>query len=192
MAGTRERILDAARSLFLREGFAGTAVTAIEKDASLAGGTGSFYRHFRSKADVLRAVIDREIDQIDQSRSDLGLPRPGRDPRLALALEFQRRLANLRRIQPLMLLVQREHRHLGPTQDHLRELLVEHNLSVRSERLAEWMAAGLIPDRDPEALAATILCSLTGYHLSVAFFGAPPGGISEDVFVATLVDLVAS
>lgn len=185
--------MDAARDLFLREGFAGTTITRIERDASLAAGSGSFYRHFRSKADVLRAVIDREIERIDERREvALAIPEAGTDPRVALALEFQRRLANLRLMQPLMALVQREQHHLGPTQHHLRERLVEHNLAVRSEHLAAWMKAGLVPERDPGALAATILCALTGYHLSFAFFGEPPGEMAEEVFVATLVDLVAA
>ena len=95
-------------------------------------------------------------------------------------------------MQPLMILVEREYRHLGSSQEHLRELLVDRNLVVRSERLADWMAAGAIPHRDPEALAATVLCALTGYHLSLTFFGRPPGGITEDGFVGTLVDLVTS
>lgn len=193
MATTRERILEAAWELFRERGFDGTTVTQIEQAASLSAGSGSFYRHFRSKSDVFRAVIDREINTIDREReTEPDTVEPGTDPRVALALEFQRRMANLRRIQPLTMLVAREHRHLGDTQDHLRELLVERNLIVRSERLATWMAAGVIPRRDPDALAATILSALVGYHLSVTFFQRTPGGISDEAFVATLVDLVAN
>lgn len=193
MTPTRERIVDAAWRLFLERGFDGTTISQIEEESSLASGSGSFYRHFKSKSDVFRAVIDREITRIDTNRdTDVSPVEPRSDPRLALALEFQRRLANLRRLQPLMILVEREHRHLGPTQDHLRTLLVERNLTLRSERLATWMDAGLIPRRDPEALAATVLSALVGYHLSVAFFGRAPGGITDDAFVATLADLVTA
>ena len=39
-------------------------------------------------------------------------------------------------------------------------------------------------------LAAVELHALTGYHLSEAFFGRPPGGLTADAIVATLVDLV--
>ena len=46
---TRDRILDVAIELFLREGFKGTPITDIERRAGLAAGTGSFYRHFPSK-----------------------------------------------------------------------------------------------------------------------------------------------
>lgn len=188
---TRDRILDVAFDLFLRQGFAGTTVTQIEAAADLSPGSGSFYRHFRSKQDALRAVVDREVERIDAGRQ-LG-PEPddtGGDVRTALALELQQRLDNLRRIQPLMLLLAREQEHLGSAADNLGDLLVARNLKLRSERLAAWMDAGAIPTRDPEALAAVVLHALTGYHLSEAFFGRSPAGRSADDIVATLVELV--
>jgi AcrR family transcriptional regulator len=188
---TRERILDAAWELFLDRGFVGTTVTQIEAAASLAAGSGSFYRHFRSKADVLGAVVDREADRIDAAR-DLGpeLDDTGGDVRVALALELQRRLDNLRRLHPLMVLLQREREHLGGSRGHLGELLVARNLTVRSQRLEAWMSAGAIPVRDAEALATVVLCALTGHYLSTRFFGSPPGDVSEQGFITTLVDLV--
>lgn len=188
---TRERILDAAWRLFLKQGFVGTTVSQIEGAASLAPGTGSFYRHFRSKEDVLRAAVDREVDRLD-AVSTFG-PEPdetGGDVRVALAIEFQRRLDNLRRLHPLMVLLHREREHLGPSREHLGERVVGRNLDVRSHRLESWMSAGVIPVRDADALAATVLAALTGYHLSREFFGSPPGALSEEEFVSTLVGLV--
>lgn len=188
---TRERILDAAWRLFLKQGFAGTTISEIEGAASLAKGSGSFYRHFRSKEDVFRAVVDREVDRLDAART-FG-PEPdeaGRDVRVALAIEFQRRLDNLRRLQPLMVLLHREREHLGPSRERLAERVIGHNLDVRSKRLKSWMSRGVIPERDADALAATVMCALTGYHLSLEFFRSPPGSLNEEEFVSTLVDLV--
>ncbi|MGW0825305.1 TetR/AcrR family transcriptional regulator [Streptomyces sp. NPDC002845] len=189
---TRTRILDGAWDLFLREGFAGTTVTQIEASAGLSAGSGSFYRHFRSKEEVLQAVVDREVDRTNAERQTGPEPEEtGGDVRVALALEFERRLGNLRRLHPLMELVARERDHLGASVDHLGELLVARNVSIRSQRLASWMAAGAILTRDAEALAAVITFALTGYHLSVRFFGHPPAGLSEEALITTLVDLVA-
>ena len=188
---TRERILDAAWDLFLRHGFAGTTVTQIEAAARLSPGSGSFYRHFRSKQDALRALVDREVDRIDAAR-ELG-PEPaeaGGDIRAALALELGQRLENLRRIRPLMTLVGREREHLGASSEHLGRLLVANNLEVRSQRLAAWMEAGAIPTRDPAALAAVVMHALTGFHLSEAFFGQAPVNFTADDIVTTLVDLI--
>lgn len=188
---TRERILDVAWELFLRQGFTGTTVTQIEAAAGLSPGSGSFYRHYRSKEDVLQAVVDREVERIDAARV-LG-PEPeetGGDVRAALTLEFRQRLENLRRIQPLMLLIGREREHLGASSSRLGRRLVAHNLEMRSRRLEAWMEAGAIAKRDPDALAAVVLHALTGYHLSSEFFRRAPGGPSEQDIVATLVDLV--
>src|SRR5688500_13840175 len=134
---TKERILDAAWQLFVQHGFAGTTVTQIEAAASLAAGSGSFYRHFRSKEDVLQAVVDRAVERADADR-DVGpaLSDTGGDVRVALAMEFQRRLGNLRRLHPLIRLVQREREHLASSRDHLGDLLVDRNVTVRSERFA--------------------------------------------------------
>lgn len=188
---TRERILDAAWRLFLKQGFDGTTISQIEGAASLARGKGSFYRHFRSKEDVLRAAVDREAGRLD-AVSTFG-PDPdesGGDVRVALAIEFQRRLDNLRRLQPLMVLLHREREHLEQSRERLGERVIDRNLEVRSHRLESWMTRGVIPVRDPEALAATVMCALTGYHLSLEFFGSPPGSLNEEKFISTLVDLV--
>lgn len=188
---TRERILDGAWRLFLKQGFAGTTISEIEGAASLAKGTGSFYRHFRSKEDVLRAAVDREVDRLDAMRtSGPELDEVGGDVRVVLAIEFQRRLDSLRRLQPLMVLMHREREHLGPSRKRLGESVIGRNLEVRSQRLESWMSQGVIPARDAEALAATVMCALTGYHLSLEFFGSPPGSLKEEEFVSTLVDLV--
>jgi AcrR family transcriptional regulator len=61
--GTRERILDAAFDLFAELGFAGTRISQIEQRAGLAAGTGSFYRHFSSKNDLLPAAVQRAVSQ---------------------------------------------------------------------------------------------------------------------------------
>ena len=190
-APTRVRILDAAWKLFLRQGFRGTTVTQIEAAAKLSPGSGSFYRHFRSKKDVLRAVVDREVERIDAAR-DLG-PEPhetGGDVGAALAQDLRQRLDNFRRIQPLMMLIGREREHLGASRENLGQLLVARNLQLRSRRLENWMEAGVIPANDPDALAAIVLCALTGYHLSQSFFGRPLGGLTAEAFVTTLVDFV--
>lgn len=188
---TRERILDVAWDLFLRHGYAGTTVTQIESGADLSPGSGSFYRHFRSKEDVLQAVVDREVERIDAARV-LG-PEPddtAGDVRTALTLELEQRLDNLRRIQPLMTLVGREREHLGASSAHLGQLLVANNLEVRSQRLVAWMESGAIPRRDADALAAVVMHALTGYHLARAYFGRTPGDLGADDIIAMLVDLV--
>jgi AcrR family transcriptional regulator len=58
-AQTRGRILDAARALFERDGFARTTVKAIAAAAKVAPDT--VYATFGTKVSVLTALIDREL-----------------------------------------------------------------------------------------------------------------------------------
>src|SRR5262245_65363759 len=78
---TRERILDAALDLFIERGVDGTTVSDIERAVGLAAGTGSFYRHFRSKDDVLVASVRHGAAQLvrDAEIARSALP-PEQDP----------------------------------------------------------------------------------------------------------------
>jgi AcrR family transcriptional regulator len=51
----RQRLLDAAARVFARQGYAGTKVMDIVREAGLS--TGAVYGRFRSKNDLLRAAI---------------------------------------------------------------------------------------------------------------------------------------
>src|SRR5918998_2874739 len=54
---TRERILDAAQSLVLQRGFAGTSVDAVLAAASVT--KGGFFHHFPSKQALGLALVER-------------------------------------------------------------------------------------------------------------------------------------
>lgn len=81
-AMTRERLLDAAESVFREHGVARTSLTEV---AAMAGVTrGAVYWHFRDKADLLAAMCQRAI-----------LPLDGIDP-AAMAVAQDNPLAALR------------------------------------------------------------------------------------------------
>ena len=63
----REAILRAAQTLFAQKGYDETTVEEIAKTAGVA--VGSFYRHFRSKRQVLLVWIRCLLDEFDASRS---------------------------------------------------------------------------------------------------------------------------
>lgn len=56
-AATRDRLLDSAEELVLDHGFAGTTVEAVIARAEVT--KGAFFHHFRSKAELGKALIDR-------------------------------------------------------------------------------------------------------------------------------------
>lgn len=71
---TRERILDKAGALAKKEGFGTTGVDALMAAAGLTAG--GFYVHFKSKSELLSALIDRELGRsraLFQVESDAAL-----------------------------------------------------------------------------------------------------------------------
>ena len=54
---TRAALVDAATTVFVRDGFAPTTIVSITEEAGVSNGT--FYNYFRTKEEILRAVIER-------------------------------------------------------------------------------------------------------------------------------------
>lgn len=59
---TRKRLLDAARELILAGGETRLAASTVAKRASVGGAT--FYGHFRSRDDLLKALADELFDEL--------------------------------------------------------------------------------------------------------------------------------
>lgn len=175
-AATRSRLLDAALRSFATVGVEGTVITDLEEAAGLAPGSGGFYRYFRTKEEVLDAVVRREIERVRERESGSAEFEPPSDPREALRLEFATTLAGLRRIGPLIAILAREHGRIP---------------ELAAEITAELVEPGVRTDqgRDP-SVGAVVLSALVGYHLSTDYFGGPPGGVDSEQFVATLAEVI--
>ncbi|SFP70610.1 DNA-binding transcriptional regulator, AcrR family [Amycolatopsis arida] len=64
-AERREQILDAATRAFARSGFAGTGLDEVAAEAGVTHVI--LYRHFASKAELYRAVLDRACARLEES-----------------------------------------------------------------------------------------------------------------------------
>jgi AcrR family transcriptional regulator len=62
LAARRRQIVDAATRCFNRDGFHGTSIHDVIGEAGLS--VGAFYRYFRSKDDLIRAIAQEKIDEI--------------------------------------------------------------------------------------------------------------------------------
>lgn len=60
-------ILDIAQTFFLKYGFERTTISNIVKESKIAQGT--FYYYFKSKDELLNAIMKRNIDKITQKAS---------------------------------------------------------------------------------------------------------------------------
>ncbi len=61
---TRDRLVATAGELFWRQGYAGTGVSEIIRDADAT--SGSFYHFFSTKDDLLLAVLDAVAERLDR------------------------------------------------------------------------------------------------------------------------------
>ncbi|MDM5233116.1 TetR/AcrR family transcriptional regulator [Lysinibacillus pakistanensis] len=66
----RNEILDAAEELFNQKGFDGTSTNDILEKVGIARGT--LYYHFKSKEDIMDALIDRMTDTILEAAKEIG------------------------------------------------------------------------------------------------------------------------
>src|SRR5688572_9618675 len=101
---TRRRVLDAAYDLLLRDGYAGTTITAVAERAGVAVPT--VYKAFGSKAELIKRVYDRALagngaETVTDSgnRTDVLAER---DPQRALALYSALAARTATRLGPLL------------------------------------------------------------------------------------------
>lgn len=68
-AKTRERIIDAAQALVYRHGFSATSIDKVIADAEIT--KGAFFYHFKTKAELGRALIrryaERDLGHLDRT-----------------------------------------------------------------------------------------------------------------------------
>ena len=91
-AATREALLDAAEEVFLEKGVARTSLEQIARHAGMT--RGAVYWHFRNKADLFRAMLNRVRMPFQELVEEIGDPSLDDAPleaiRLACISGFQR------------------------------------------------------------------------------------------------------
>ncbi|QGZ59996.1 TetR/AcrR family transcriptional regulator [Paraburkholderia acidiphila] len=66
---TRKRIVDAASRLFRRDGYGGSGIDGLTKEAGVTNG--AFYGHFKSKSEAFRTVVLAGMEQLRLTVADL-------------------------------------------------------------------------------------------------------------------------
>jgi AcrR family transcriptional regulator len=96
-AATREKLIDAAATVFNEVGYHGTDSNRIARAAGYAPGT--FYKHFADKREIFLATYERWVaTEWESIRGELARPGRGTLTRITrLVLEHHRRWAGFRR-----------------------------------------------------------------------------------------------
>lgn len=180
---TRERIIDAARALFIERGVSGTPVTEIERAAGLSPGSGSFYRHFADRAAVLDAVLAHDIERAVAARE----ARTGDQDTLGEG--YARVLDELDSLGDLIELLAREGRREPERFEPVRRVLAEEGALAESAVLRGRLRPERVDELDVDAVAVVAMFSLIGHHMAERFFGMPIG-VTRERFVAALTSMV--
>lgn len=193
MASTRDLLLAEGMRLFGEQGYAATSVAQIEAAAGLSPGSGSLYKHFRSKEGLLSAGMDRllagggELADRLVPQDSAGLV----EQLTAMARAGLRRMDEDRDLSRLLF------RGLDAFPE-LMERFGEGEI-VRFHRATTAMLADLAGDRDGTegsvdwaAIAVVLQDATAHYWLLADLFGRHPTGVDEDRFATAAAALTAA
>jgi AcrR family transcriptional regulator len=186
---TRDRIVDAAMTLFAEEGFRGTSVARIERAAGLTPGAGGLYHHFGSKDEVLALGIQRHLDRLAalrEIRRVLGTPG---DLRAELSISARFFLAELDSQAELLRIVVSETRR----RPDMLAAAVNQLIASTFEGFADWLreaADGTLAEDRAATIGSLALGSLLSSRLLRDVIGVTSVAVDDDTLVPEWVDMV--
>lgn len=159
----RQGILDAARRLFDRLGYAATTMEAVAVEAGVA--KGSIYNYFGSKRDLFREVFTTSLAADDAAAAEVLVSSDGPARKLGRLFDLWfEELPRYRRIGGLVLEFWAEAAHQRETDLHhiLTDLYEKHRRPAR-EVIAAGIASGEFrSDLDPDDAASLIFAVSDG------------------------------
>jgi AcrR family transcriptional regulator len=172
---TRERILDAALDLFIERGVAGTTVSDIERAVGLAAGTGSFYRHYKSKEELVVAAFQRGVTRLVSELEPARVAETAAavDPHERAVRDYRAMLGEMRAFYPLWLLMQSEREQFPELQ----------NVFIDALGMREWDLRW-----DQDRVRTIAIAALTGFHQLAMLDNVYYGKIDFEEFIAALVE----
>ena len=154
---TKEKILDAALTLFAENGYDGTSVEQIANIVGIKAP--SLYKHYKGKEDILNALIDSAEERYEVmfgSEKNIGKVPQSREEFIKVTMErilFTMRDPIIRKTR--MLLVQEQFRN-----ERISEVTTRHQLDGIHRMFAKiikgMMDEGIVIDDDPELLAVEL------------------------------------
>ena len=184
--GTRDALIEAARTLFAERGYAGVGTEEIVRAAGVT--RGALYHHFKGKRDLFEAVYERVEAELAQriaagalaaSASPLEARRAGAETFLQACTEPE--------AQQIALLD-------GPSVlgwDRWREIAAEHGLGLIEATLQAAIEAGAIHDQPLRPLAHVLMGALDEAAMLIARAEDPEQmraevGLTLDTLLAAL------
>jgi AcrR family transcriptional regulator len=178
---TRERLLDAAITLFARQGYAQTSIADIQRACGLAPASGALYKHFSSKRELLEEATHRFVQRLAVGRQRIDAEwtdNAEQALRLAATLIWDGIDDNA----PLLRVIFREP-VFPELADELWSAITENGYQRFAAGLRAAVDAGAMHTADPEATAAVLVASVAYYAMVRLLIGHTPGGIDRDRYL---------
>jgi AcrR family transcriptional regulator len=177
---TRERILQAAGRLFLRQGYTATSVSRISKEARI--GKATVYHHFKDKHAIIQALLDRTISRIQNAISTAD---GDTDPRRRIEATAKASLGFLKESMDLFQVIRREvPESRGRLQSEFAAFIRSYTASL-TDAIREGIRQGIFRQVNPSDAARALLAMLTGLYAQ--FFAE---GNRETVSEKTLASIL--
>lgn len=181
---TRERLVEAARTVFTRDGFYESQIAAIPAEAGMS--TGTFYNYFTSKEEVFHAVMHMVIEELtqrspleDESHADLS-------PAESIHRANRSYLLGYRRNAQLMktcVFLAASNPDIGEIKAQFDRIFEERLMNA----IARWQEQGIVPTNINTRYMANALAYMVDRFASEFYiFGKP---YDEDTAVDVLTDI---
>ncbi len=154
---TKEKILDAALSLFAENGYDGTSVEQIARIVGIKAP--SLYKHYKGKEDILNALVDSaeaRYEELFGSEKNIGTIPKSQEEFIKMTMKrisFTMQDPMIRKIR--MLLVQEQFRD-----ERISEITTRHQLDGIQRMFAKiikgMMDEGIVIKDDPKLLAVEL------------------------------------
>ncbi len=186
---TRDRIIETATRLFADQGIRATTVAQIEAQVGLRPGSGGLHRHFATKNDLVRAVLDAQLTQAErdvEAALRLGPTDPD-DPVGSLTQLGRLMLDHANAHREIALIMLRESATLPPDvldEHHRRNFDITYSTVAASLRNHDERLRGAL-GLDPDALAYLLLAPLIYFRLIEWAMGEPILELDDDRLVDT-------
>ncbi|HWL97911.1 MAG TPA: helix-turn-helix domain-containing protein [Nocardioidaceae bacterium] len=190
MASTRDRLLSEGMRLFGERGYGATSVAEIEAAAGLRPGSGSLYRHFASKEELLAAGLERLLADAHE-KPLVNDPSGAEDPEELLRAATRSGLRHMDHGRDLSRLLFRGLDTFPP----LLERFGDAELRVMHEQLTGLLtrlAGDETGETDWGAVAVVLQGAVAHYWLVRDLFGEHPVEVDEDRFVRAAAAMVAA
>jgi AcrR family transcriptional regulator len=162
VAQTRAALVDGARRLFARDGFAATSVEDVAREARLT--TGALYHHFPTKTALFESVF--EAIHAELMEASVRAATGARDELELLALGFEAFLDAVLEPEVQRIIITDAPAVLGLAR--FTELDERYAFAAISAALGAAAASGLLRVEDPDTLARLLLGALTRGGMLIA------------------------